>query len=271
MAAPADWTPHACRRAEHVRTQHRAAAVLNLLMCMFAHLEDAPAAPGCCGDTDTRAAQRRHIYIFTYKFMWYVIHGYYMCLYYTRAAQAGVRDAQSTCQGAHSAAGRESCCNGCRARPTRLLAQERRERTTSHLLRAAPGPRRPFGRAGQREAAREVGRPVELRLEGRPAGLRGEGQALHGLHCSQHRMRPSPRLTRSAACFVPVSGSLPPRVMLGRSLAAVPHWAPATSGIQRGIIRAPRARLDASTTSGPSPRHSQPPHVATFPGTCFAH
>jgi hypothetical protein len=32
-----------------------------------------------------------------------------------------------------------------------------------------------------------------------------------------------------------------------------------------------RARLDASTTSGPSPRHSQPPHVATFPGTRFAH
>jgi hypothetical protein len=53
-----------------------------------------------------------------------------------------------------------------------------------------------------------------------------------------------------------------------RSLAAVPHWAPATSGIQRGIIRA-RARLDASTTSGP--RHSQQPHVATFPGTRFPH
>ncbi len=69
-------------------------------------------------------------------------------------------------------------------------------------------------------------------------------------------------------CFS--SGKLALRVMLCRSLAAVPHWAPATSGIERGIIRA-RARLDASTTSGPSPRHSQQPHVATFPGTRFAH
>ncbi len=67
-----------------------------------------------------------------------------------------------------------------------------------------------------------------------------------------------------------VSGKMAFRVKLCRSLAAVPHWAPATSGIQRGIIRA-RARLDASTTSGPSPRHSQHPYVAMFPGTRFAH
>jgi hypothetical protein len=65
-------------------------------------------------------------------------------------------------------------------------------------------------------------------------------------------------------------GEMALRVVFCRSLAAVPHWAPATSGIRRGIIRA-RARLDASTTSGPSPRHSQQPHVDTFPGTRFAH
>ncbi len=66
------------------------------------------------------------------------------------------------------------------------------------------------------------------------------------------------------------SGKMALRVKLCRSLAAVPHWAPATSGIQRGIVHA-RARLDASTTSGPSPRLSQHPYVATFPGTHFAY
>jgi hypothetical protein len=53
-------------------------------------------------------------------------------------------------------------------------------------------------------------------------------------------------------------------------LATAPNRVQEISGSQSGRFRV-RASLDGSTTSGLSPRRSQQPHVAMFPGTRFAH